>query len=346
MPIWTQGSGWGEPMVTENPRKITSKPSSRDGLGSPIDLDHLAEEMRPWLQEFKTSWALMRSNWTVMSGVFMILFIVIIAILAPWLAPPTPGANPMEIPKDLELISAPAPPFIPGHPLGTGDLGADIYYGVIWGTRTTIATSLIVVLTAALVGLIIGAFAGFYRGIIDETLMRFADIFLSLPALILAMAIASILSRNLENMMFALTIVWWPAYARLVRGQVLSIKENAYVEAARAVGCSKGRILFRHIVPNAMSPLIVSITLDLGAVALTTAALSYIGFGVPTGYAEWGRMVSDGQSWFLGTIVYEGAKYTPWWVVTFPALMILIFTMGFSLIGDGLRDILDPRSRR
>jgi peptide/nickel transport system permease protein len=333
-------------MVTENPRKIISRPGSADDRGHLIDLDHLAEELRPWLRESKNYWARIRSNWTVMSGLFLVLFIVIIAILAPWLAPPTPGADPMEIPRDLDLIAAPAPPFIPGHLLGTGDLGTDIYYGVIWGTRTTIATSLIVVLTAALVGLIIGAFAGFYGGVIDEMLMRFADIFLSLPALIMAMAIASILSRNLENMMLALTIVWWPAYARLVRGQVLSIKENTYVEAARAIGCSNGRILFRHIVPNALSPLIVSITLDLGAVALTTAALSYIGFGVPTGYAEWGRMVSDGQSWFLGTVVYEGARYNPWWVVTFPALMILIFTMGFSLIGDGLRDVLDPRMRR
>jgi peptide/nickel transport system permease protein len=182
--------------------------------------------------------------------------------------------------------------------------------------------------------------------LIDEILMRFTDIFLALPALILAMAVASILTRSLENMMFALIIVWWPGYARLVRGQVLSIRENTYVEAARAIGGSRGRILFRHVVPNSISPLIVSITLDLGAVALVAAGLSYIGFGVPSGYAEWGRMVSDRQDWFLGTVYYEGQKYTPWWVVTFPAMMILIFTMGFSLIGDGLRDILDPRSRR
>jgi peptide/nickel transport system permease protein len=176
--------------------------------------------------------------------------------------------------------------------------------------------------------------------------MRFTDIFLSMPALIMAMAIASILTRSLENMMFALIIVWWPSYARLIRGQVLTIRESTYVEAAKAIGSKRNRILFRHIIPNSISPLIVSITLDLGAVALTAASLSYIGFGVQAGYAEWGRMISDGQGWFLSTVFYNGVAYTPWWVIFFPGVMILIFTMGCSLIGDGLRDILDPRSRR
>jgi peptide/nickel transport system permease protein len=147
-------------------------------------------------------------------------------------------------------------------------------------------------------------------------------------------------------MMFALIIVWWPAYARLIRGQVLTIRENTYVEAARAIGAKRNRILFKHIIPNSISPLIVNITLDLGAVALTAASLSYIGFGVQPGYAEWGRMISDGQSWFLSTVYYNGIAYNPWWVIFFPGIMILIFTMGCSLIGDGLRDILDPRSRR
>ncbi|MGE5379238.1 MAG: ABC transporter permease [Candidatus Saccharibacteria bacterium] len=315
---------------------------SQDSGSSILDYDEMMAELRPRMREWKASWDLIRSNPTAMAGVIMIIFIVILAILAPFLAPAS-GADPMYIPRDFEL---PKPPFIEGHPLGTGEMGADIFYGCVWGTRTTITTSLFVVLTSALIGLILGAFSGYYGGVIDEVIMRFTDIFLSLPALILAMAIAAILTRSLENMMFALIIVWWPAYARLVRGQVLSIRENTYVEAARAIGASKNRILFRHVVPNALSPLIVSITLDLGAVALTAAGLSYIGFGVPSGYAEWGRMVSDGQSWFLQTVPYNGQMYTPWWVVTFPGLMILTFTMGFSLIGDGLRDILDPRSRR
>lgn len=309
---------------------------------STIGIDDILAQLRPRIKEWKNSWDLIRHNWTAMLGLILIISIIIIAILAPVLAPPS-GVDPMYIPRDFDL---PKPPFIPGHPLGTGQMGADIYYGVIWGARTTIITSLYVVLTAALVGLVVGAIAGYYGGVVDEILMRFTDIFLSLPALIMAMAIASILTRNLENMMFALILVWWPSYARLIRGQVLTIRENTYVEAAKAIGANRSRILFRHIVPNSLSPLIVSITLDLGAVALTAASLSYIGFGVPSGYAEWGRMVSDGQTWFLSTVPYQGVNYTPWWVVTFPALMILMFTMGFSLLGDGLRDILDPRSRR
>ncbi|MBI0584041.1 MAG: ABC transporter permease [Methanomassiliicoccus sp.] len=317
-------------------------PVASTASSSTISFDDISAELRPRIKEWKNSWDLIRHNWTALFGLILIIGIIIVALLAPFLAPPS-GVDPMYIPRDFDL---PKPPFIEGHPMGTGEMGADIYYGVVWGARTTITTSLFVVLTAALIGLVVGAIAGYYGGVIDEILMRFTDIFLSLPALIMAMAIASILTRSLENMMFALILVWWPGYARLIRGQVLTIRESTYVEAAKAIGSNRGRILFRHIVPNSLSPLIVSITLDLGAVALVAASLSYIGFGVPSGYAEWGRMVSDGQGWFLSTVPFEGQNYTPWWVVTFPAMMILMFTMGFSLLGDGLRDILDPRSRR
>lgn len=307
-------------------------------------IDDFKAELKPRLREFRNSLGLIRENWTAMMGIVMVLFIVLMALFAPFLAPPQTAGDPMQIPADLSL---PKPPFQDGLPLlGTGGNGIDIYYGVVWGARTTVVTSLYVVLTAALIGLVLGGLAGFYGGKIDEIIMRFTDIFLSMPALILAMAIASILTKNLENMMFALIIVWWPSYARLIRGQVLSVRENTYVEASRAIGCKRNRILFKHIIPNSISPLIVSITLDLGAVALVSASLSYIGFGVGPGYAEWGRMISDGQRWFLSTITYNGVSYTPWWALVFPGLALLIFTMGCSLIGDGLRDILDPRSRR
>lgn len=314
-----------------------TKPSSL------FDTNEIMAELRPRMREWKHSWSLIRGNWTVLLGIILVSIVFFMAIAAPLLAPPRPFADPMRLPMD---FGEPKPPFIPGHPLGTGQDGADLFYGIVWGARTTILTSIYVVFTAALVGLVLGAISGYYGGKVDEFIMRFTDVFLSLPALILAMAVASILTRSLENMMFALVIVWWPAYARLVRGQVLSIRENTYVEAARAIGAKRSRILFKHIVPNSISPLIVSITMDLGAVALTAAALSFIGFGVPSGYAEWGRMASDGQRWFLSTVSYGGQYYTAWWVATFPCMAILIFTMGFSLIGDGLRDILDPRMRR
>lgn len=330
-------------MTTIN-EKVPKVAAERGPLSNAKLIDNIKAELKPRMKEWKNSWNMIRSNWTAMAGVIMVASIVLIAIAAPWLATPQSTRDPLQIPADLEV---PKPPFQPGEPIfGTGANGIDIYYGIVWGARTTITTSLYVVLTAALIGMVIGAIAGYYGGKVDEILMRFTDIFLSMPALIMAMAIASILSRSLENMMFALIIVWWPAYARLIRGQVLTIRENTYVEAARAIGSKRNRILFKHIIPNSISPLIVNITLDLGAVALTAASLSYIGFGVQPGYAEWGRMISDGQAWFLSTVYYKGIAYNPWWVIFFPGIMILIFTMGCSLIGDGLRDILDPRSRR
>jgi peptide/nickel transport system permease protein len=343
-------------MVTES--KPSNPIASTEGVvsevhGAPFDgevptksgmtTDDLMEELRPRIREIKNSWSLIRGNWTAMMGLMLISFVVGVALLAPILSPVAPFADPLRLPMD---FGTPVPPFTPGHPLGTGEDGADLWHGLVWGARITITTSLYVVLTAALIGLVLGAVSGYYGGKVDEVIMRLTDIFLSLPALILAMAVAAVLPRTMENMMFALVLVWWPAYARLIRGQVLSVRENTYVEAARAIGAKKGRILFKHIVPNSISPLVVSITMDLGAVALTAAALSFIGFGVESGYAEWGRMASDGQKWMFALVEYEGIKYTAWWVATIPSLAIFIFTMGFTLIGDGLRDILDPRLRR
>ncbi|MHC1709525.1 MAG: ABC transporter permease [Methanomassiliicoccales archaeon] len=331
----------------DNPQKATQTQApapKRQAQGSPLDFDPdaLMRELQPRIRELKNSFSLLRQNVTALLGLSFVIFIILLALFAPMISPPT-SADPMYIPRDFK---APKPPGADGHLLGTGNWGTDMLYGIVWGARTSISISLFVVLTGVLIGLVVGSIAGFYGGKIDNLMMRITDIFLSLPALILAMAIASILERNLENMMLALIIVWWPSYARLIRAQVLSIKENTYVEAARAIGVKKNRILFKHIVPNSISPLIVSATMDIGAVVLVAAGLSYIGFGVSTGSAEWGRMVSDGQSWFLSTVYWEGEEYTASWVVLFPGLAILIFTMGFSLLGDALRDILDPRMRR
>ena len=166
--------------------------------------------------------------------------------------------------------------------------------------------------------------------------MRITDIFLAFPALILAMTIAAALGRNLTNLTIALIIVWWPAYARLIRGQVLSEREKLYVEAARAVGAPTRRIIFRHVLPNSIYPLLVNATLDLGGVILTAAGLSFIGFGAGAGIAEWGRMIADGRNYLF---------QSPW-MATFPGLAILPSALAMNLVGDGLRDVLDPRLRR
>ncbi|MDD1768471.1 MAG: ABC transporter permease [Methanomassiliicoccales archaeon] len=304
----------------------------------------LKKSMTPRIRELRFSLFLMRKSLLAIVGIVLVLIIVVLAILAPILAPTPPNQrDPMDIPRDFQQ---PKPPGAEGHILGTGKLGTDIYYGVVWGSRTSIYIAVFVVLVSAILGIVLGAVSGYYGGAIDEALMRITDIFLSVPGLILAMAVAAVLSRSLENIMLALIVVWWPPYARIVRGQVLSVKESTYVEAARAVGAKKSRVLFRHVVPNSLAPMLVSMTMDLGVVVLVAAGLSYIGFGPPTGTAEWGKMVSDGQEYFLSTVYYNGVPYNPWWMVTFPGAMIFIFVLGFNLLGDGLRDILDPRLRR
>jgi peptide/nickel transport system permease protein len=275
-------------------------------------------------------------------GLGIIIFMFMIALLAPLLAPAV-SSDPSIIPFNLR---SPIPPGHEGYVMGTGKAGIDIFYGVVWGAKTSIYVSLSVVGTAALIGLVLGSVSGYRGGTIDDLLMRITDVFLSIPSLIMAMAITAVFARSLEFVMLALMMVWWPSYARLVRGQVLSIKENSYVEAARAIGAKGGRILFRHIVPNSLSPLLVSVTLDIGAVVLTTAGLGFLGFGAASGTAEWGSMVADGQQYFFSTVIYEGEAYNPWWIWVFPGGMIFLFVMGFNLLGDGLRDVLDPRQRR
>jgi peptide/nickel transport system permease protein len=314
--------------------------------------------LKPRIRELRFSLYLMSKSLLAMIGLVIVLVLVFIAIFAPVLAPGPPGwieKNPMQIPKDFESPKPPGSPwgaYMQGEGtfiFGSGSMGLDIYYGCIWGARTSIYTALYVVLVAIIIGIVIGAIAGYFGGIIDEAMMRITDVFLSIPGLILAMAVAAVLGRSLDNIMLALIIVWWPPYARIMRGQVLTIKESTYVEAAKAVGSKKMRVLFRHIVPNTLSPIIVNATMDLGVVVLVAAGLAFIGFGPPTGYAEWGRMVADGQTYFLSEVEYpsgSGIFYNPWWIWAFPGMFIFLFVMGFNLLGDGLRDILDPRLRR
>lgn len=323
-------------------------------------LTSLRNSMKPRIQSTRFSLYLFRRSPLAVIGLVLVLSIVLIAIFAPILAPPVPppaGYNDvMMMPND---FLPPAPPgaekplkyYPPGehYIMGTGLLGTDIYYGVIWGARTSIYIALYVVFVAIIVGLVLGAIAGYYGGIIDEVLMRVTDVFLSIPGLILAMAVAAVLTKSLENTMLALIVVWWPPYARIIRGQVISIKQSTYVEAAKAVGSKRMRILFRHIVPNSISPIIINATMDIGVVVLVAAGLSFIGFGPPVGYAEWGKMVSDGYNYFVASVPYpfpDGPLYNPWWTWVFPGLMIFLFVMGFNLLGDGLRDILDPRLRK
>ncbi len=316
-------------------------------------IDHLKKVFQPRVREFRFSMFLLKKSPLAMVGLIIVVAFLLIAILAPVIAPPYNPSDPSYIPRDWQTPKPPgAVASIEGYEtnhtliMGSGKHGVDIFYGVIWGTQTSIYISILVVFLAAIVGIVLGAIAGYFGGVVDELLMRVTDVFLSIPGLILAMAVAAVLSRSLENIMLALIVVWWPPYARLVRGQVLSIRENTYVEAAKAVGSKQSRILFKHVVPNSLAPMLVAATMDLGVVVLVAAGLSFIGFGVPSGTAEWGRLISDGQEFFLSTFYYQGVPYNPWWMWVFPGIFIFLFVMGFNLFGDGLRDILDPRLRR
>lgn len=225
----------------------------------------------------------------------------------------------------------------PIHIWGTDNYGGDIYSRIIWASQQDLRIALSVVLVALSSGAVIGAVSGYYGGKLDELVMRVTDIFFAFPGLVLAMAIVMALGvRSLTTISMALMITWWPTYARLVRGQVLSEREKLYIEAARSSGASDSRILFSHILPNTIQPVIVQATMDFGSVILVAAGLSFIGFGPPVGTSEWGMMIARGQNYILSSP----------WMTLYPGLAILVTALAFNLVGDGIRDILDPKLRR
>ncbi len=207
---------------------------------------------------------------------------------------------------------------------------------VVAGSRISLLAGLAVVVLAAIVGTFIGAVAGYFGGWIDEALMRFTDLMLTLPSLILAMAIAAALGPGIGNMVFAIAMSWWPGFARLVRGEVMAKKEEVFVQAARALGAGTPRILMRHILPNIISPIIVKMSLDMGFAILTVASLGFVGIGVKPPTPEWGSLLS----------LARGYMPDYWWTAIFPGVAIFLAVFGFNLLGDGLRDVLDPKARR
>ena len=291
-------------------------------------------------------------------GLFLVLFFVAIAVAAPWLAPPDNPNEPYRITR-CGYFPMPQPPksnnpwegiwkIISGQATicETSPFGLiqsyDIYYGVIWGTRTAFFVGLVITGLNVLIGLFIGSIAAYFGRWVDELLMRVTDIFLAFPFLVAAMTLAAVLQptlgRGLFTAMIALIVFGWMSYARLIRGDILAIKERDYVSAARALGASNHRILLRHILPNAIYPTLVVGSMDIGSYVLSFAALSFLGLGAEVGYADWGQMISFARDWIPRLSTY-------WYIVVYPGTAILLFVLGWNLIGDAFRDILDPRLR-
>jgi peptide/nickel transport system permease protein len=285
-------------------------------------------EERHW-QRYLHGLFLVLKNPLTLLGLLITVLLIFTALLAPYLAPyPDQGRGASNLEGRLLAPSA-------EHPFGTDNLGRDILSRVIFGARVSLKAALIVVAIVVLIGSPLGAIAGYYGGKLDEIIMRFADMILAFPSLLLAIAIVAALGPSLTNAMIAVSVPWWPWYTRLVRGQVVSLRERQFVEAARAAGASDKRIIFRHILPNTLSPVIVQATLDMGYVILATSGLGFLGLGTQPPTADWGVMVSAGREYILNQ----------WWISTFPGLAIFVTVLGFNLLGDGIREFLDPKLR-
>ena len=262
-------------------------------------------------------------------GLCLVALFLIMALIAPLIITyPGDITGALHLDKKLRAPSS-------SHPFGTDEVGRDIYSRVVMGTRLSLQIGLIIIFVAMGIGIPLGMAAGYLGGWVNEIIMRVTDIFLSVPGLLLALAIVGALGPGITNAMIALSLVWWPGYVRLVQGKTLALREEAYVEAARSIGASKLRLIFSHILPNCMSPIIVKASMDMGMAILFAANLGFIGVGAQPPAPEWGAMISAGRN------------YLPdhWWLATFPGLAILITVLGFNLLGDGLRDVLDPQSR-
>lgn len=276
----------------------------------------------PWAMAF----ARLRRSRVSLAGLAAVLALGVLAVVAPWVAPYDPLA--MNLPNQLQPPSA-------NHWLGTDLLGRDILSRLLYGGRATLVTALVAVGISATLGVALGLVAGFYGGLVDSCLMRLVDMLLAFPRILLALTVVALLGVGLGNVMVAVGIAGISGYARIVRGVVLSAREQTYVEAARLVGCRNRRILLRHILPNVMAPIIVLATLDIAHALLSASSLSFLGLGPQPPTPEWGLMLNEGRAYL---------RVAPW-VTTVPGVTIMLAVLGVNVFGDGLRDALDPRLR-
>jgi peptide/nickel transport system permease protein len=268
-----------------------------------------------------------------LAGLTVILATAALAAAAPALVPASPTRN--------DLLARLNPPMWVaggdrGHPLGTDTLGRDVLSRLLYGARVSLAVGLTAVAVAGAIGVALGLVAGYYRGWVDDVLMRVGDLHLAFPVLLLGVALLSVLGASLVNLILVLAISGWVTYARIVRGETLSLVEREFVAAARALGAGDGHVIWRHILPNVWPPIIVVATFSVARMIIAEASLSFLGLGIPPPAPSWGAMLDEGRNYIT----------TGWWLALFPGLAILVLVLGINLVGDWLRDVLDPRLER
>ncbi len=283
----------------------------------------------PRTTEWKRRWRRFKQNRLSVVGASVILLLILMAVIGPFLAPyPKDATGAVHITERLQRPSS-------VHWMGTDDVGRDVLTRLLVGSRISLGAGLVVLIVATTVGLSLGMISGYFGGWLDNAIQRVTDVFLTVPGLILAMAVSAALGPSLINVMWAIALVWWPGYCRLTRAEVLRCREDQYVEAARSIGTPSRRIMVRHIMPNIFTPVLVKASMDIGFAVLTLASLGFIGLGAQPPTPDWGKMIADGR------------RYLPesWWLTLFPGLAIFLTVFGFNLLGDGIRDVFDPRTR-
>lgn len=293
-------------------------------------MNNFIQTMKPRIKSFRESLYLLARNKLSLLALIVLIALILAALLAPVIIP---------YPEDLADATHTAIKLEPPcaeHLMGTDELGRDIFSRVVYGARVSLSAALSAVGLALLIGVPLGAVAGSCGGWVDNVIMRITDVFLSFPPMLLAIAMVAVMGSSLNNAVLAISLSWWPWYTRLIRGQAISVKERKFVQAAETIGTSRLKIIFRHIIPNCISPVIVQASMDIGGVILTVASLSFLGLGAQLPTPEWGLMISMGRRFFPDS----------WWYCIFPGLAIFITVLCFNLLGDAIREILDPKTRK
>jgi peptide/nickel transport system permease protein len=298
-------------------------------------------QVHPRLRELKFTLCRIFRNPSAVIGFALLLFFGAVAVFAPQIAPPKYAHNPYMMPHK-GFSPTPKPPS-KTNIFGTTSGQYDIFYGAVWGTRTAFKIGLFVVGIAGIVGVTLGAVSGYFGGIIDEILMRITDVMWAIPTLVLAMAIVVAFGRGLDKIMIALAMVQWRWYVRVIRSEILTLRDQEFVEAAKIMGVSDLMIILRHILPNAIYPILIMASMDMGSMVITASFMSFVGLGAPRGFSDWGQMVALARNYIVGP-PDDPMKF--WYTIVIPGGCIVLFVLAWNLIGDALRDAFDPKLRR